>query len=98
MALTFESRQGLSEASLTISRQAASFWHPWQEISKRLKVHKGKCGLTCRGEAFKLISSFNKVAVSRHFWRLISSDPVAVACRLIVKLVCFAGKVSAIGR
>ena len=60
MALTLESRQGLSEASLTISRQAASFWHPWQEISKRLKVHKGKCGLTCRGEAFKLISSFNK--------------------------------------
>ena len=35
--------------------------------------------------------------MSRHFWRLISSDPVAVACRLIVKLVCFAGKVSAIG-
>ena len=64
MALTLESRQGLSEASLTISRQAASFWHPWQEISKRLKVHKGKCGLTCRGEAFKLISSFKSGGVS----------------------------------
>ena len=41
MALTSESRQGLSEASLTISRQAVTFWHAWQEISERLKVHKG---------------------------------------------------------
>ena len=52
MVLTLESRQGLSEASLTISRQATSFWHPWQESSERLKVLKGKCGLTCQSGAF----------------------------------------------
>ena len=60
MALTLEGRQGFSEASLTISRQATSFWHPWQEISKRLKVHEGKRGLACWGGVFRQISPLNK--------------------------------------
>ena len=60
MALILESRQGLSEASLTIIRQATSFWHPWQKNSKRLKVHKGRRGLTYQGGAFETISSVEK--------------------------------------
>ena len=60
---------------------------------------EGKRVLTGRGNALKHISLFLKMAVSRHFWRQILrrqilSGPVAVAFRLIVKLVCFAGNIS----
>ena len=59
---------------------------------------EGKRVLICRGNALKHISLSKKMAVSRHFWREILSGLVAVAFRLIVKLTCFAGKVSDIRR
>ena len=67
MALTFESRQGLSKASLTISRQATVSRDPQQEISKRLRVYKRLRVLKCWVGFYDICTDLKSGGVSAFF-------------------------------